>query len=114
MKSNTAGLPWPATWWRNTGVFGERLVLGLINRKAVSPDDFILRNKPPAQFVDETDMKSKRPVEMKSDISRAFVRACEQMINRRIHYEPLGKSLEYRWLILNQVRRFGRYLENPV
>jgi CRISPR-associated protein Cas1 len=92
---------------------GDRLVLGLINRKAVSPEDFIYRKPPPAQFVDETEMQSKRPVEMKPEISRAFVSAYEQMMLRRIYYEHLGKEIEYRWMIMNQVRRFAQYLENP-
>jgi CRISPR-associated protein Cas1 len=91
---------------------GDRLVLGLINRKAVTPDDFVYRNSPPAELIDEQEMKSKRPVEMKPAIRRAFVSAYEQMMKRRIFYEPLGKTIEYRWLIQNQVRQFGKYLEN--
>ncbi|MEW6673469.1 MAG: CRISPR-associated endonuclease Cas1 [Thermodesulfobacteriota bacterium] len=92
---------------------GDRLVLGLINRKAVNPDDFICRRGFPAEFTDEDEMKSRRPVEMKPAISRAFISAYEQMMSRRIIYEPLGKEVEYRWLILNQVRRFAQHLENP-
>lgn len=87
-------------------------MLGLINRKAVTPDDFIIRGGIPAEFTDEGEMKSRRPVEMKPAISRAFISAYEQMMTRRILYEPLGKEIEYRWLILNQVRRFAQYLEN--
>jgi hypothetical protein len=34
-------------------------------------------------------------------------------MKRRIFYEPLSKRVEYRWLIQNQVRQFGKYLENP-
>lgn len=92
---------------------GDRLVLGLVNRKVVKSDDFIYRNPPPAEFIDESEMKSKRPVEMKLGISRAFISAYEQMMMRRVYYEPLDKEIEYRWLILNQVRQFGKYLENP-
>jgi len=92
---------------------GDRLVLGLINRKAVKPDDFVYRKLPPVQIIDEQEMKSKRPVEMKPAIRRAFVSAYEEMMKRRIFYEPLGKTIEYRRLIQNQVRQFGKYLENP-
>ena len=92
---------------------GDRLVLGLINRKVVKTDDFIFRKPPPAEFVDEAEMKSKRPVEMKPAISRAFVSAYEQMMRRRIFYEPLDKEIDYRWLIMNQVRQFGTFLEDP-
>jgi len=35
------------------------------------------------------------------------------MMRRKIFYEPLNKEIEYRWLILNQVRQFGKYLEDP-
>lgn len=92
---------------------GDRLVLGLINRKVVKPDDFIFRKSPPAEFVDEPEMKAKRPIEMKPAISRAFIAAYEQMMKRRIFYEPLGKEVNYRGLIMNQVRHFGKYLGNP-
>jgi len=91
---------------------GDRLVLGLINRKAVKPHDFVYRKPPPAELIDERQMKLKRPVEMKPAIRRAFVSAYEQMMKRRIFYEPLDKTIEYRWLIQNQVRQFGKYLEN--
>ncbi|MBU0699478.1 MAG: CRISPR-associated endonuclease Cas1 [Proteobacteria bacterium] len=91
---------------------GDRLVLGLINRKAVRPDDFIYRKPPPSEFTDEEEMKAKRPVEMKPAINRAFISAYEKMMRRRILYEPLGKEIEYRWLVMNQVRQFGRYLED--
>jgi len=92
---------------------GDRLVLGLINRKAVTPDDFVFRVGLPSEFTDENELKTCRPVEMKPAISRAFIAAYEQMMTRRILYEPLGKEIEYRWLILNQARQFAQYLENP-
>ena len=77
------------------------------------PKILFFRKPPPVQFVDEKEMKEKRPVEMKPEMSRAFVSSYEQMMMRQIFYEPLGQKTSYRWLILNQVRRFGRYLENP-
>jgi CRISPR-associated protein Cas1 len=92
---------------------GDRFVLGLINRKAVKPEDFIQRDSTPAEYVDEAEMKNKRPVEMKPAVSRAFVAGYEQMMARRMYYAPLGKEVAYRWMIMNQVRRFGEYLENP-
>lgn len=92
---------------------GDRLVLGLINRKAVTPDDFIFRKSSPVEFTDETELKSRRPVEMKPAISRAFIASYEQMMSRKVLYAPLGKELEYRRLILNQARQFAQYLEKP-
>ena len=91
---------------------GDRLVLGLINRKAINPDDFIYRKNPPKEFLDENEMKSKRPVEMKPAISRALIAAYEQMMKKEIAYAPLNKKISYRWLLLQQARQFGAYLED--
>jgi CRISP-associated protein Cas1 len=90
---------------------GDRLVLGLINRKAVKPEDFIYRKSPPDEFVDEDEMKKKRPVEMKPAISRALISAYEEMMKKEVTYDPLGKKISYRWLILQQARQFGAYLQ---
>ena len=90
---------------------GDRLVLGLINRKAVKPEDFIYRKSPPEAFVDEDEMKTKRPVEMKPAISRALIAAYEEMMKKEVRYDPLSKKISYRWLILQQARQFGAYLQ---
>ncbi len=92
---------------------GDRLILGLINRKAIRPEDFIIRKNGPETFVDEADMKARRPVEMKPAIARTFIAAYEEMMAQSIRYPPLDKKVNYRWLILNQVRRFGNWLQNP-
>jgi len=92
---------------------GDRLVLGLINKKMIRPEDFIIRENAPKSFLDEEDMKARRPVEMKPAVARTFIAAYEEMMHRSIHYPPLNKSITYRWLILNQVRRFGDSLESP-
>jgi CRISPR-associated protein Cas1 len=92
---------------------GDRLVLGLINRQVINPDDFVFRKGPQKAYIDEAEMKANRPVEMKPAICRAFISAYEEMMNRSINYPHLKKKISYRWLILNQVRRFGNYLENP-
>lgn len=92
---------------------GDRLVLGLVNRKVIRPDDFVYRKNPPSNFVDEEEMKEKRPVEMKPAIIRAFISAYEEMMKRSVIYRPLNKKISYRWLILQQVRSFNHYLEDP-
>jgi len=91
---------------------GDRLVLGLINRKAVSPDDFLYRKSPPANYRDEEEMKTKRPVEMKPSINRAFISSYEEMMNRGVAYGTPTKKTSYRLLILHQVRTFADYLQN--
>ena len=92
---------------------GDRLVTGLINRKAVKPEDFVYRKSPPDNFVDEEELRRKRPVEMKPAVSRAFIASYEEMMRRTLKYEPLGKKISYRWLIMQQSRAFCRYLEDP-
>lgn len=92
---------------------GDRLILGLINRKALCPDDFVYRKNAPANFVDEAEMKAKRPVEMRPSINRAFVSSYESMMNRRIAYGTPRKKTTYRLLILHQVRAFANYLQDP-
>lgn len=92
---------------------GDRLVLGLINRKVIGKDDFVYGKKPPLAFVDEEEMRRKRPVLMKPAICRAFIQAYEEMMKRDVYYPPLDKNITYRWLILQQARRFGNYLKAP-
>lgn len=91
----------------------DRLVLGLVNRRMLTPDDFVFRSKPPAEFTDEEEMARKRPVEMKPAVCRAFIASYEEMMQRRILYPPMGKQLTYRWLIMQQVRRFAECLDTP-
>jgi len=91
----------------------DRLVLGLVNRKAVRPEDFVYRKPPPDTFVDEEEMKAKRPVEMKPAVNRALIGAYEEMMKREILYPRIGKKITYRWLILQQARQFAEYLETP-
>jgi CRISP-associated protein Cas1 len=92
---------------------GDRFVLGLINRKAVSPEDFIYRQPSPEAYADETDMKINRPVEMRPPILRAFVSAYEEMMKRSIESGAEGGKLTYRWMIMKQARSFAGYLEDP-
>jgi CRISPR-associated protein Cas1 len=90
---------------------GDRMVLGLINKKLVRPDDFIFRETGGSEFTDEKEMAEKRPVEMKPGISRTFIASYEEMMRQEIFYPPLEKKVTHRWLILNQARRFGKSLE---
>lgn len=91
---------------------GDRLVLGLINHKAIGPEDFIVRASPPAEFVDEAEMRAKRPVEMKPSVCRSFIAAYEKMMQRDIFYKPGGHKVTYRMLLLHQARRFAEWLKD--
>ena len=92
---------------------GDRVVLGLINKKMINPDDFIVRDNAPENFIDEEDMKRKRPVEMKPAIARSFIAAYEQTMRQSAFHPGCGKNLTYRRLLLQQAYSFGEYLENP-
>lgn len=81
---------------------GDRLVLNLINKKMVNPDDFIIKSNSPKNYVDEKEMKKKRPVEMKPYMVRAFISSYEKMMT---HGTP-----SYRSMIREQVRSFSEYL----
>lgn len=90
---------------------GDRLALGLINRRLVKPSDFILREAGPAAYADEQEMRDRRPVEMTPGAARAFIAAYEAMMNRMTVYPPADKRLTYRQLIRHQARGFGAALE---
>lgn len=91
---------------------GDRMVLGIINRRMLGPDDFIRRGPPPKNFVDEAEMKAKRPVEMKPAVMRTFIDAYEAMMNRRILYPPDGKKIRYRHLLHRQAAAFAAALQD--
>lgn len=95
--------------WRN--FLGDRLVLGLINRRAIGPDDFVQRQVTCTDGVDEEDLKEKRPVEMKPAVARAFIQAYEKWMSTRIRIPQSREHTDYRGLILAQVRNFSRYLQ---
>ncbi|MBF0230053.1 MAG: CRISPR-associated endonuclease Cas1 [Desulfamplus sp.] len=86
-------------------VIGDRLVLNLINRKMVKPDDFIIRNNAPQNYIDEKEMKEKRPVEMKPYLCRTLLASYESMMNHG--------TTSYRNMIREQVRKFADYLIKP-
>jgi CRISPR-associated protein Cas1 len=92
---------------------GDRLVLSLINRNALSPDDFIFRQSGQKVYVDEEEMRAKRPVEMRPPVRRVFVAAYEQMMKRTMQDRTDKGATTYRWLIMSQVRAFGEYLQDP-
>ncbi|OQX18715.1 MAG: CRISPR-associated endonuclease Cas1 [Desulfobulbaceae bacterium A2] len=89
--------------WR---VFGERLVLGLINRKVVRPDDFVYRQP--------TNDDGLRPVEMKPAVNRALISAWRRQLDTRLHYPATGLVTSLRWVIHGQCRRLAEYLQGEI
>lgn len=91
---------------------GDRLVLGLINRQAVAPEDFIYRDNRQTAFRDEAEMKARRPVEMRPGARKALIAGYEAMMQRAVGGGE-GYGGTYRGVMLRQVGLFADYLENP-
>lgn len=98
--------------WRT--FLGDRLVLSLVNRRIVHPGDFVLRAVENPDGVDEEDLRSKRPVEMKPKTCRAFIQAYEKWMTGQGRLPGKGKKTDYRGLIRYQVSRFLSYLKGDV
>jgi CRISPR-associated protein Cas1 len=94
--------------WRT--FLGDRLVLALINRKAIGKNDFVYRDIDDLDFVDEIDLKQKRPVEMKPHTCRALLKAYEKWMQKQIKDINKGDRTSHRNMILRQIRRFEKYL----
>lgn len=92
--------------WR---VLGDRLVLSLINRRYVSPDDFVVRSR----SLPEGEPDLVRSVEMKPAALRALIASYERQMQARVKTAATGDERQFRWLIHEQVRRFARFLEEP-
>ncbi len=90
---------------------GDRLVISLINKKMIRTEDFVYRETNQTEYADEKEMKAKRPVEIKPGPLRALISAYETLMSRNVFDPALGKKVSHRWLIRNQARRFGEYLQ---
>ena len=85
--------------WR---MFGERLVLTLINRKVVKPDDFVF---------DPADSGSGGlPVRMKPAVSRALIGAYYKQLEEAFFYPFTGQQTSLRWIMHSQCRRLAESL----
>ena len=75
----------------------ERLVLALVNRRAVRPDDFLFRKK------GETG-EGLLPVQMKPTAARALIAAYQRQLEEQLLYPPTGLKTSERWIIHSQCR----------
>ncbi len=86
--------------WR---AWAERMVLTLINRKVLVPEDFVFRKA----------LKSgDRPVEMKPAVSRALIAAYEKQMEHRVFYPAVDEVTSIRMIIHGQARLFARSLND--
>ena len=84
--------------------FAERLVLGLINRKAIRPEDFIHRSGSELAG-------GKLPVEMKPNAARALIAAYQRQLEDRLTNPADGRQTAVRWIIHGQCRHFAETLK---
>lgn len=86
--------------WR---IFGERLVLTLINRKVVKPEDFIYNTTGKEN--------GERPVQMKPAVCRALISAYYRQLEQPLLYPHTGQQTKLRWIMHSQCRRLAESLE---
>jgi CRISPR-associated protein Cas1 len=86
--------------WR---IFGERLVLTLINRKVVQPDDFVHNTV--------AGPDKEQPVLMKPAVSRALIAAWHRQLDQRLYYPQSGRETVMRWIIYGQCRHLAKSLQ---
>lgn len=75
----------------------ERLVLGLVNRRAIRSEDFVFRNE------QEQD-GGQLPVSMKPYAARALIAAYQRQLEEQLVYPPTGLKTSVRWIIHSQCR----------
>lgn len=94
--------------WRS--FLGDRLVMTLVNRQALAPEDFIQRAIVHTSAVDENELKRKRPVEMKPNTCRALIQSYEKWMSTTIKWPDTGENTDHRGLIRRQVKKFEDFL----
>jgi CRISPR-associated protein Cas1 len=95
--------------WRT--FLGDRLVLSLVNRRIIRPEDFVVRSVESTDAVDEEDLRSRRPVEMKPKTCRAFIQSYEKWMAGQAPIPGRGRKTDFRGLIRHQVRHYLSYLK---
>ncbi len=92
--------------------FIDSLIITLINKRIVNPDDFIYRDVADIQLkqYEEEQTDDKMPVSMKKEALKGIVRIFEQKMSSTVFYQPTGENITYRQVILNQVRQCARVI----
>lgn len=86
--------------WR---IFGERLVLTLINRNVVKPHDFVFDQAAPGS--------GELPVRMKPAVSRALIAAYYKQLEQSLFYSFTEQQTTLRWIMHGQCRRLAESLQ---
>ncbi len=94
-------------------VLVDSLVLYVINRGIIQTKHFFRpEDREPAafDFAETEPIKEEYPIILTHEGMKRFVASFEERLNTRILYEPSGKRLTYRGVLLEQVRRFASFL----
>ncbi len=94
----------------------DATVLRVVNRGQIVPDDFEYRTGmelPDALGGDEDEAPSREsyPVLLKRESVRKWIAIYEATLRQRVVYGPLGVTLEWRDVCLEQARRLARHLK---
>ncbi len=86
--------------WR---LFAERIVLSLINKKMIRPEDF--------DSIHGADYsKGELPVSMKPAAVKAVIATYRRQLEKKLYYQQTGKQTTLRWIIHSQCRKMAEAL----
>jgi CRISPR-associated protein Cas1 len=91
-------------------VLVDALVLYAINRGVIQTKHFFRpEEREPAafDFAETEPLRDEYPIVLTHEGMKRFVTLFEERLNARVLYEPSGKRLMYRGVLLEQVRRFA-------
>lgn len=98
-------------------VLVDSLVLYVINRGVIQTKHFFRpEEREPAafDFAESEPSRDDYPIILTHEGMKKFIASFEERLNNRILYEPSGKRLTYRGVLLEQVRRFAAMLTEEV
>lgn len=94
-------------------VLVDALVLYAINKGVIQTKHFFRpEEREPAafDFAESEPIREEYPIVLTHEGMKRFVTLFEERLNARVLYEPTGKRLTYRGILLEQVRRFATLL----
>ncbi|MGB9617796.1 MAG: CRISPR-associated endonuclease Cas1 [Desulfomonilaceae bacterium] len=95
----------------------DALVLYVVNRGVIQTKHFFRpEEREPAafDFAETEPIREEYPIILTHEGMKRFVASFEERLSVRILYEPLGRRLTYRGVLLEQVRRFANMLTDDI
>ncbi len=91
----------------------DSLVLSLVNKRVIGPRDFYRpEEREPAafDFAEDEPLKEGYPILLRHEGMKKFIVAFEEKLAQQVFHESSGQRINYRRIILEQVRLFTRHL----